>query len=149
MQLTPKGLKKPELTDNSDLTIFIGENMDLIDILLSSSSSNLNQYSKLDVIAPYIKEITFDYNINLNFPAIEVLKFIPGNLNSVTNIYAFNNNDSSSFEQNEFVIFDGKMKLKTDYSFTMDDNGIIGSGRLWSKTIDISQLQEIIGLGVV
>jgi hypothetical protein len=41
MQTTPLGLKKPDLTDNADLTIFIGQNMDTLETLLNNKANSI------------------------------------------------------------------------------------------------------------
>lgn len=42
MITTSKGLKKPELTDNADLTVFVGENMETINTELEDVDSHKN-----------------------------------------------------------------------------------------------------------
>lgn len=53
MQQTPNlGLKKPELTDNADLTVFVGQNMDTIDQVVTAhlaDSVNLKEVHGLRV----------------------------------------------------------------------------------------------------
>lgn len=55
---------------------------------------------------------------------VEVLKLIPGKDNVIKTLVTFDNSDKDDFLPNEYVEFDGTMKLKTDYLFSMTDNGV-------------------------
>jgi len=114
-----------------------------------SSSISIKQITKLSVVPNQVEEINIPQTILFNFLPVEVLKFIPGDENVITNIYTFSNSEQDDFISNPTVDFDGVMKQKTSYSYVMTDNGELGDGHLWTYTMDISQFKEIINLEVV
>jgi hypothetical protein len=107
----------------------------------------LQQLTKLSVTAPYTQDLPITNTTTFMFLPVEVLKFVTGALNQVKNIYSFDNSDATSFATDPTVAFDGKMKQKTLYPFAMADGGALGTGKLWTQTIDISQFQTV-SLGV-
>jgi hypothetical protein len=100
-----------------------------------------NQYTRLDIVSPFIKVFTVD-TFTSRIPP-EVLKFIPGTTNVVTVQCDFDNSDSSSFNADlAFVKFDGTMKLITSFSGAMTQS-VLGAGNLLEYSFDRSSFKAI------
>lgn len=116
----------------------LGERLDAMESGMGTGVAN--QVTKLGVtatlVSPYVEEIPITYTENFLLGVAEVLKFVPGEQDITQTICNFDNADSSSFEANDFIIFDGVMKLKTSDTYDMVDNGVLGEGKLFSYTFD-------------
>ena len=114
----------------------------------SDSSIVVKQVTKLGVTAatssPYIIEIPTIPTIEFKRLPIEVLKFTPGPQDLITSQSDFNNSDASSFNPDIRISFDGKMKLKTNYNFDLNNEGTLGDGTLYSVNIDREKFKKII-----
>jgi hypothetical protein len=118
----------------------LAERLDVLEEGSGGGAGVSNQVTKLGVTAtpesPYIEEIAITQSIDFLLGAAEVLKFVAGTENVVQTICNFDNADASSFEANDFVVFDGVMKLKTQDTFAMTDDGALGSGKVFSHTFN-------------
>ena len=106
------------------------------------SSIEVGQVTKLNVIAtpeaPHIVEIPIPFTARFDKLPIEVLR-MEGVTEQITQTLAeFDNSDATDFVENEFVEFDGVMKLKTNYEFETqivdEEEGIY--------SFDLSQLDK-------
>ena len=111
---------------------------------------NINQVTKLGVEAskdnPRVVSIPIEYTEDFKRLPIEVLKFIPGEDNIVKVVAEFNNGDQTDFDvdpEDETIIFDGTMRLKTEYEYDLVDEGELGDGRLYSVQLDLSKFKSI------
>lgn len=116
----------------------------------SGTTSSGNQITKLGITgatsaAPYLINATIPQTLDFNRAKPEVLKFTAGSSGVVNTICAFDNADSTSFVADPLdqVVFDGTMHLKTSHNLTVTDGGVLGSGHLWSATIDRSKFKSI------
>lgn len=124
------------------------------------AGANLSQVTKLGVVAtaqaPKIVELVIPDSPDLKRPAVEVLKFVPGTTNIIQTICQFDNADASSFvcdgipaDQHPDLIFDGTMKLRTQYDIPMTNGGPLGTGNLWIATIDTTKFKTIESIQVI
>ena len=111
-------------------------------------SGTVEQYTNMDVIAPLTVDVVIHTSENFAFLPVEVLKFIEGGENIVTNLYPFDNTDSARFNSPSTIVFDGVMKFKTKYVKEMVDHGALGDGRYMSVTIDKSSFKKILSMEV-
>jgi hypothetical protein len=107
-------------------------------------TNSLVSQTKLNVSAPYTKIITLTNETNIVNLCQSVIQFIPGASGIVQYNCAFDNSDSTNFNTNENVVFDGTMHL-IDKTISNDfiDNGICGSGKLWYYPIDKTKIQSL------
>lgn len=82
MLTTGLGLKKPEDTDNADLLIFIGQNMDTIDSLISGKAATSHTHASITIpdtrntndapsgIAGYSLSTAFKINTSVDSPPV-------------------------------------------------------------------------------
>lgn len=126
----------------------------------SGSGADLNQVTKLGVVAttaaPKIIELTIPESVDLKRQAVEVLKFVPGTTNVIQTICQFDNADATSFvcdgipaNEHPNLIFDGTMRLRTQYDIAMTNGGVLGTGNLWTATIDRTQFKTIESIQVI
>lgn len=133
-------------------------------------SGGIEEWNQADIIAPVGTSSGNPYNVDLLIPYTEdfkrrephVLKFIAGTQNVLRTVSDFDVTDNTNFivlEDNEqidgylskYVMWDGKMKYKTNYSFDMSDEGVLGEGRVYSIQIirsstGASQEEQFIGV---
>lgn len=113
----------------------------------------LEQLSFYNIIAsdtlPYVYYLKIAETIDFKLPAVEVLKLVPDQNDSIKTISEFNAGDSNDFELNNFVEFDGTLHLKTLYSDNMVDEGTLGKGFLYSINIDVHSYKDISSLEVI
>ncbi|MGE7624633.1 hypothetical protein ACQKMD_16725 [Viridibacillus sp. NPDC096237] len=118
----------------------------------SAGNQDYNQVMKLGVIAsasvPRQYSISIDYTSSFLRAPLEILKFISGQQNIVVTQMGFDNTDSTDFIENAHVVFDGKMKLKTKYEYTMMKGENFTHGTLYRTTIDTSIFKELIGINL-
>lgn len=127
-------------------------------VTLESSSDNgsdnvsLSQLSKLGIIAteeePKDIEIIIPETTDFKRLPLEVLIFIAGSEDVIQTQIAFDNGDETDFEADDQLIFNGSMRLKTNYEFNMTDDGSLGDGKQFSFTINPSDYKNIEGLEV-
>jgi hypothetical protein len=109
---------------------------------------SVSQFTKLDVTAPYSKDIEIPFDINLALTPVEVLKFIAGSSDQVKSLFSFSNSDATSFDNHPTLVFDGTMHFLTTYSYPMVDEGSLGTGKMWSQDIDRANFLAVESLGV-
>lgn len=107
-------------------------------------SVEIKQVTKLGVVAPHTTEIAIPFTSLFNKSPVEVLKMQGGAVGVVQTLSNFDNADSTDFEPNEFVRFDGVMKLETQYSQGMTDLGTLGVGKVFSSTVDAVKFNRTI-----
>lgn len=111
------------------------------------------QVTKLGVVATAAAPKTYVIEIprTLNFlrAPIEVLRFTRGNTGVVHSIITFDNGDESDFLPNDYVVFDGKMQLRTEFILDMQrDSTWSEEGVLHQKTINREKWLTIDGVNV-
>lgn len=128
-----------------------------------SGGAAYSQITKMNVTAsssvPKEVDIAIPSNKYFPFGPLEILKFESSETGIVTTACGFNNGDASDFVYNQNrVIFDGTMKLKTEYTVGMGTPTALGSGYLsMSAAIDPAAFKVFesldaggsLGLGVV
>lgn len=112
---------------------------------------NLSQKTNLGVVGsvgtPHVEDVVIPNTTDFKRIHPEVLKFVGGGTQIVTEC-AFDNADGSSFTADAQVVFDGTMHLRTSYASAMTDEGVLGSGSLFSTTIDRTQFKMIEGIAI-
>ena len=110
-----------------------------------AGNGDMQQVTKLGVIAPKIEEVSINYTNKFNLPPVEVLKFEPGAQDQVVTACSFNNSDATDFIYNvEFVEFDGTMRLKTVFDIPMSEPTILGDGYISeSAEVDFSIYKKV------
>lgn len=71
----------------------------------------LKKVSKLNITAPYELRIQLTEALSLTDIATTLIEFVAGSVGLVHYNLDFNNGDESNFESNQYIYFDGKMKL--------------------------------------
>ena len=84
------------------------------------TSVAVKQVTKMNIIAPHTTTIDIPYTARFDRLPVEVLKMHGEQKDIVDTLADFDNSDASDFKSNEHVIFDGVMKLKTDYEEEME-----------------------------
>lgn len=135
--LTAKGVSTNQSKNLTDLSN---------DILNISAGTPMETVTKLNVVAPYTKNIILDNArelINLCTSCLEYV-FSSG---IVQYNCDFNNGDSSNFTYDaNYLLFDGVMHCKTSYINNMVDRGILGVGKLYDLSIDKTIFNQISSL---
>lgn len=113
------------------------------------TGAGLKQISKMGIIGSPTKPRVVNIPINtLDFkvPRINVLKYDTTNTeNLIATKNEFSNGESNDFEADENIVFDGKAHLKTDYQLTMQNEGELEHGTLYSCEVDKSLYKDICG----
>jgi hypothetical protein len=113
----------------------------------SSPTVSILNATKFNVTAsssvPYTKSFALT-NLVVNKKIMYgVRELIPGP-QSTPLVSDFNNADSTNFEYNENVVFDGAMSLKPIViSSDMTDDGVLGAGNMFEYTFDKSSFENI------
>lgn len=119
----------------------------------SGTGITIQQVTKLGVVAtPLIpKVVNIDITDDGYFKrlSVEVLKFKPAEQDLTTVMCEFNNGDSTDFEENMYIEFDGTMHLKKKFYLEAVDEGILGTGQVHSRVIDFSQFESITNIAFV
>lgn len=117
------------------------------------SSVEIKQVTKLGVVAspesPYTVDLPISQTMSFNRMPIEVLKFTPAETNVLVTLASFDNSDADDFVPDEHVIFDGAMKLKTEYIIDMLSDEFLEENPLWFATIDLSPFAAVESIEVV
>ena len=95
---------------------------------------------------PRTLELSIAPTDEFKIPKIEVLKFVSGQENITTSLFEFDNADATDFEANENIVFDGVMKIKTEFEFPYTDEVVEEDYKICSVTIDTTKFKEIISL---
>lgn len=142
-QIGEKNVDETNLGDGKMLYYDITDDnykfIDPIHILSSSvSGDTTNQQITLkNVVAtelePYKVYIDIPLTVNFNRRPLEILKFLESQDNMITIAATYDNQEASQFIENQYILFDGSMKLQTKYSEDMsvvsstDENTIYSS----------------------
>lgn len=118
-------------------------------------SLNYSQVTKLGVETPTNVLIGIDKTTNFCLPPIEVLKFVQGTQDVIKVINDFLADESATFVDNDFVEFNGSLKLKTNYNIPMldgvaliDEEQTAGYTFTSEEEIDVSNYNDILGISV-
>lgn len=120
------------------------------------AGAEYQQITKLNVTAPKIERISIKPTETFCLPAVEVLKFQPGEQDVLTTVCAFDNSDADDFFIGELpgdeapcIIFDGVMKPKMQYEISIDNGVILGDGYIFeTEEIDFSQFKKVEAVAV-
>ena len=128
----------------------LSEMIDKVPIISNVSISGaIKRITKLNVTAPHELRIPLNESLALSDITTTPIEFVPGTAGVVHYDVGFDNSDANDFEPNEYVEFDGVMKLKTDYEFEMTkDTNWIGEGSLHRQKITSGVWLRIDKLGV-
>lgn len=89
----------------------------------ASSDTKDQQVTLKNVVAtpsePYKIYIDIPYTVNFNRRPLEILKFLESQDNIITVAATYDNQEASQFIENKYILFDGAMKLQTNYSELM------------------------------
>ncbi|MGM7634150.1 hypothetical protein [Bacillus sp. Hm123] len=114
----------------------------------SGGMQDYQQVTKLGVIAipsePRTYDISITYTTNFLRAPVEVLRLTAGSQDVVKTEIGFDNSDVSDFEESQYIIFDGSMKLKNYYLYHMkEDVTWADVGILLRKKINLDDFKEI------
>lgn len=109
----------------------------------------INQVTELNVVAPKEVTIAIPPTEDYALPEVNVLKLIAGEESKVLSACGFDATDAGKFEANQFVAFDGTMKLKTSETVASVRDQSFTGGFLTVTKIDQSRYGEIKGIEVV
>ncbi|NRR19822.1 hypothetical protein [Brevibacillus sp. MS2.2] len=117
------------------------------------NGNSIIQIEKYGVIAspvsPLEVNITIPYTSGYKLPPIEVLKFALGEQNYTLEIASFSSNEAPNFDHDNHMEVDGKLRLKTDYSFELTEDTVLPSGHsVYSFTLNVNQYSSIEKIGV-
>lgn len=118
--------------------------------------TSLTQLTKLGVIGssgtPKVVDIVITETLDFKRIKLEVLKFIAGLLNQIVSIATFGNGTTSDFvvdPLDQIQFSSTAMSLKTSYTVPLVNGGVLGSGVLFTATIDKTAYKKIEVIGVV
>lgn len=113
--------------------------------LTPHTTGSIQQATITNVIAsavsPHHENIVIPYTNDFKRSSIEVLQYNAGELDKISSINTFYN--SNTFEQNNQLLFDGKLQLKTNYDNEMLYVKDIGNGKLYSHELNLSKYKNI------
>lgn len=92
--------------------------------------------------SPYQKDIILESQKDINNLFFNVLEYGSG-AGYIIPICSYDNTDVTSFEPNEYVTFDGKMKLKTNYVYDFVPVQQLATGEEFSTLIYKNTLKEV------
>lgn len=115
-------------------------NISITGIVKKKSKINMNAGDKL--------EIQLSSSISLVDITTTLIEFIPGATGVVVYNLEFDNGDSSNFENNDYIEFDGKMKLKNNFTVEAEKMVWTDIGNVSSFVINKSELQSIYSIDV-
>jgi hypothetical protein len=97
-------------------------------------------FTKLDVTAPYNKEINLP-GWSVEQVCANVIYYRPQEIETILEV-AFNNGDSSDFEENTSIAFDGTMKIKASYVSTLIKTDLEGTDLYTSGVISLNAITD-------
>jgi len=126
----------------------------MIDKVLSIPNINLtgtiNKKSKINITAPYSIDIILNDSLSISDITSTLIEYVKGASGVVQYSIDFNNSDSSNFIANEFVIFDGEMKLRTNFeSRTIKDSTWSQEGEVFSVILEKNKYEKVNSVNIV
>lgn len=116
----------------------------------SGSNANYKQITKLNITAPKTELISINVTNTFAKPPCEILKFVKGENDVVVTLCDFDNSDSTDFEANEFLTFDGNMSLKTIYDIVVSTPTQLVKGYCSiTEDIDLTKFKSVEEMGVI
>lgn len=108
---------------------------------------SLKQLSKLGIVGtpttPMIVDIPIS-TLDFKLPKVNILKFILGDQNVIKTANSFVNGESNTFVPDEMILFDGTVRLKTLFQYTMtDDEDIESTYDNYDVIVDKSKFKSI------
>jgi len=114
------------------------------------SNADYKQITKLNITAPKTELISINVTNTFAKAPCEILKFVEGENDVVVTLCDFDNSDSTDFEDNEFLIFDGNMSLKTIYDIVVSTPTQLVKGYCSiTDDIDLTKFKSVEEMGVV
>lgn len=114
------------------------------------SNADYKQITKLNITAPKNELIPINVTNTFAKAPLEILKFVDGENDVVVTVCDFDNSDSTDFESNEYLIFDGDMSLKTIYDIAVGTPTKLTKGYCSiTDNIDMSVYKVIDEMGVI
>lgn len=116
------------------------------DLTAIGGANTTAQVTKLGVVAPKSVTIPIEKTELFNFSPIGVLKFKSGGTGVVSTVNDFSNADKNDFNDNEYVEFDGAMKLKNIMLIDKTTITSLPSGEtvVESETVQGDKLREVL-----
>lgn len=114
------------------------------------SNAKYKQITKLNITAPKTELISINVTNTFAKAPCEILKFVEGEDDVVVTLCDFDNSDSTDFEDNEFLTFDGNMSLKTIYDIVVSTPTQLVKGYCSiTEDIDLTKFKSVEEMGVV
>lgn len=113
-----------------------------------NNSSSIFQVEKFGVIAsiqsPIELNIPIPKTTDFKLPPVEVLKFAAGANDQLITISSFSSSEDKNYDLDSYMLLDGKIRLKTDYTIEPFEEVPLPSGNtLYSFPIDLVQFLNI------
>ena len=113
-------------------------------------SADYKQITKLNITAPKTGLISINVTNTFAKAPLEILKFVEGENDVVVTLCDFDNSDSTDFEDNEFLTFDGNMSLKTIYDIVVSTPTQLVQGYCSiTEDIDLTKFKSVEEMGVI
>lgn len=118
-----------------------------VEAIGDAAGLSLKQISKMGVAgsasSPYVVDIPIN-TLDFKVPRVNVLHFQQGDQDVIKTLNSFSNSDSSDFDPDNMIAFDGTVHLKTSYDYLMQNEGDIGTdNEEYSCTVDKSIFKSI------
>ncbi|WMJ80984.1 signal peptidase II [Clostridium sp. MB40-C1] len=116
------------------------------------TGAGLKQVTKLGIEGspekPHIVNLPVN-TIDFKVPRVNLLKYDTENTdNIISTKNEFNNSESTDFESDDNIVFDGKAHLKTEFLKDMIYEGDLDTSQLYSVTVDKTLYKDIFGFSV-
>lgn len=93
-----------------------------VEAIGDAAGLSLKQISKMGVVgstsSPYVVDIPIN-TLDFKVPRVNVLHFQQGDQDVIKTLNSFSNSDSSDFDPDNMIAFDGTVHLKTSYDYQM------------------------------
>ena len=135
----PSGKTLAQAIDDGDLGGSSGSDIAITQLVLNNITGSAE--------TPYVHNITMTESLNFKKIPIEILQFVAQAQDVVTTLCSFLLTDTGDFTADEYLVFDGMVKLKTDYVFTPSET-VEGDGYKYSITLQKSVFKEFSSFSV-
>ncbi|WLR50020.1 hypothetical protein LC040_12075 [Bacillus tianshenii] len=112
-------------------------------IVSSSGGNGYSQFVKLSAGPGDVKSINLSTS-NFTFDRHAFALILEGESDVSIDYSSFTNGEASDFKfDSQYVVFDGEMKLKTEYTSEMNEVGVQGSVKVFEGQIDVRQFKNV------
>ena len=110
----------------------------------------IKKKSKLNLVAPYDIEILLENSLSLSDITTTLIEFVRGATGIVHYNLDFNNGDSSNFEPNNYLEYNGILKLKKLYEEALvEKENSFQNDYLYTISVHVDNFKDILSLEVI